>query len=183
MSVWSLPERARIGGREYRLHTDYRDILEIFSYLNDPDIPEQIRWRIALGLFYEEEIPEEDLQEAVAYFVQFLNCGQEHRGENGRLLCWEQDGAMIVAEVNKAAGREIRALPYLHWWTFMGWFHTIGEGQFSTVVAIRRKLRKGQSLDKWEKTFYRENRELVDLKKRYSREELQQQQKLQQLLG
>ena len=89
---------------------------------------------------------------------------------------------MIVAEVNRASGQEIRALPYLHWWTFLGWFHTIGEGQLSTVVAIRSKLKKGKPLESWEKQFYRENRDIVDLPKRYSREELLQREKLQQLL-
>ena len=33
MDLYQLPVRAALGGREYHLHTDYRDILEIFSYL------------------------------------------------------------------------------------------------------------------------------------------------------
>ena len=89
---------------------------------------------------------------------------------------------MIVADINKAAGQEIRALPFLHWWSFLSWFHAIGEGQLSTVVAIRDKLAKGKKLEDWEKRFYRENRETVDLKKRYTRQELQQRQQLEQLL-
>ena len=89
---------------------------------------------------------------------------------------------MIVAEVNRVAGQEIRALPYLHWWTFLGWFHTIGEGRFSTVVALRRKLRRGQPLESWEKTFYRENRGEIDLPRKYSPQELAEREKLEQLL-
>ena len=182
MSPWELPVRAKIGGREYALHTDYRDILEIFSYLNDPDLPQEVCWRIAVGLFYEEEVPEKDLQEAVDYFLRFACGGEEPAGQGRRLLCWQQDGAMIAAEINKVAGREIRTMPYLHWWTFLGWFHGIGEGMLSTVVAIRGKLQKGQKLEPWEKTFYRENRAVVDLKKRYCREEKLQRQRLQELL-
>ena len=90
---------------------------------------------------------------------------------------------MIVADVNKVAGQEIRALPFLHWWSFMAWFHAIGEGQLSTVVAIRDKLRRGKPLEKWETDFYRENKERVDLPKRYSAQDLQEQERLKKLLG
>ena len=33
---------------------------------------------------------------------------------------WEQDGAVIIPSVNRVLGREIRAMQYLHWWTFFG---------------------------------------------------------------
>lgn len=181
MSLWQLPVTARIGEKTYPIHTDYRDIIEIFSYLEDPDLPEMFRWRIALGLFYEGEIPAEDLPEAAQYFIWFVNCGQEQEGGEA-LISWQKDGPMIAAEVNRVAGQEIRTLPHLHWWTFLGWFHTIGQGQLSAVVALRSKLRRGQSLEPWEKTFYREHRNLVELPRRYSREELLEKERLQQLL-
>jgi len=184
MTGWELPTRATIGGKDYEIHADYRDVLEIFSYFEDPDLPEYIRWQIALALFYEGEIPEAHRQEAMAYLSSFLNCGKPERGRHeAKLLDWEQDALMIVADVNKVAGQEIRALPFLHWWSFMAWFHAIGEGQLSTVVAIRDKLRRGKPLEKWEKDFYRENKERVDLPKRYSAQDLQEQQRLKKLLG
>ena len=182
MTAWDLPVTTNLGGTLYHLHTDYRDILEIFSYLDDPDLPEEIRWHIALGLFYEEPVAQCHMEEAAVYLLEFLGCGQPPQGKSERLLCWQKDAPMIVAEINKVAGQEIRSLPYLHWWTFMGFFHTIGEGQLSAVVAIRHKLQKGKPLERWEKQFYGENRQLVDLPKRYSREELQQRDALLQLL-
>lgn len=182
-SRWSLPGQAVFGGKSYRLNTDYRDILEIFSYLNDPELPEYMRWRIALALFYDTPIPREHQQQAVEYLADFICGGDQGQTVPGpKLLDWEQDAAMIVADVNRVAGQEIRALPQLHWWTFLSWFHAIGQGQLSTVVAIRDKLSRGKKLEDWEKTFYRENKHRVDLKKRYSRQELQQRQQLETLL-
>ena len=90
---------------------------------------------------------------------------------------------MIVADVNKVAGTEIRALPFLHWWTFVSYFNAIGEGQLSTLVSIREKLRKGKKLEKREQEYYRKNKDKVDLKKRYSAEELAEQERLKKLLG
>lgn len=184
MTPWQLPTRAVIGGKVYDLHADYRDILEIFSYLDNPDMPEYLRWQVALALFYEGEISEEDTQEAITYLVTFLNGGRrEEQRPAPRLLDWEQDAAMIVADVNKVAGQEIRAMDFLHWWSFLAWFHAIGEGQLSTVVAIREKLQRGKPLETWEKEFYRGNKEKVDLPKRYSAQDLQEQDRLKELLG
>lgn len=184
MTPWRLPETAEIGGTVYELHTDYRDILEVMKYLNDPDKPEYLRWRIAIAIFFEGEIPSEHQQEAMEYLAAFISCGEKEGTKPGPvLLDWEQDARVIVADVNKVAGREIRAMPYLHWWTFLSYFQAIGEGQLSTIVSIRDKLRRGKKLETWEKDFYRENKERVDLKKRYSAEELAEQERIKKILG
>ena len=183
MNPWNLPTSAVIGGREYPIHADYRDVLEIFAYLDDPDRPEYIRWQIALALFYDGEIPPAHMQEAMDYLSEFVSCGQRDTRPGPKLMDWEQDAQIIVADVNKVAGVEIRAVEFLHWWTFMAYFHAIGEGQLSTLVAIRDKLRRGKKLEKWEQEYYRKNREKVDLKKHYSAEELAEQERLKKLLG
>ena len=182
INPWSLPTEAVFGGKIYRLNTDYRDILEIFSYFNDPDLPQYLQWQIALALFYEEPVEPEHQKAAMEYLARFINGGQPQPSGGARLLDWEQDGDLIAADVNRAAGQEVRSLPYLHWWTFLSFFNAIGQGQLSTVVSIRDKLNRGRKLEDWEKTFYRENRHRVDLPKRYSRQELQHRQRLQLLL-
>lgn len=182
MNLWELPKEACIGGVNYPINGDFRDILEIFSYWNDPDVPEFLRWPIALALFYEGEIPREHRQEAMDFLADFIRCGQPDT-PGPRLLDWEQDAPVILADVNKVAGQEVRALPHVHWWTFLGWFQGVGQGQLSTIVAIRDKLRRGKPLEKWEQDFLRENPGKVKLRKRYSAEELAQQARLQNLLG
>ena len=183
MTPWELPETATIGGTVYELHTDFRDVLEILQYMNDPDQPEYIRWRIAIALFYDGEIPQEHHREAMEYLSAFISCGEIEYKPGPKLLDWEQDALAIVADVNKVAGTEIRAMQHLHWWTFMSYFQAIGEGQLSTLVSIRDKLRKGKKLETWEKNYYRENKHRIDLKKKYSSEELAEQDRLKKLLG
>ena len=183
MNLWSLPTSATIGGVEYQLNTDYRDILEIFEYLNDPDNPEWLRWQIAIALFYEGEIPEEHQSEAMQYLADFISCGEQEEKPGPKLLDWGQDASLIAADINKVAGTEIRVVEYLHWWTFMAFFRALGEGQLLTVVSIREKLRTGKPLEKWEKEYYIKNKGQVDLKKHYSAEELAEQERLKLLLG
>ena len=181
MDLWQLPVQVNFQGTPYHLHTDYRDILEIFSYLEDPDLPETVRWRIAMALFYEEPVRPEHYQAALIYLNDFLCCGQEEK-PGPRLMDWEQDAQAILAGVNRVAGQEIRDLPFLHWWTFLSFFHAIGEGQLSTLVAIREKLARGKKLETWEKEFYSRNREQVELRKKYSASELAEQERLKHLL-
>ena len=184
MTGWELPKTAPIGGKTYSIHTDYREILEIFACLQDEDMPEFLRWRIALNLFYDGEISDEDFAEAAEYFRWFILCGEpEQKNPGPQLLDWEADAQVIVADVNKVAGQEIRSLPYLHWWTFLGWFHGIGEGNLATLVSVRDKLSRGKKLEAFEQEYYRRNRQQVKMRKKYSASELAEQERLQKLLG
>lgn len=177
--LWKLPESARIGGKSYPINADFRDILKILAVLDDPGYPEFLRWQVALRLFYKEELPPD--REAMEYLSFFLRYGAEDT-PGPRLLDWEQDAAVIISEVNKAAGCEVRSKPFVHWWTFLGWFHAIGQGQLATLVSIRDKLRRGKKLEKWEQTYYNRNRSRVNLPKKYSAEELAEQERLKRLL-
>ena len=164
MNAWSLPKSARIGGVDYPINADFRDVLEIISYLTNESKPMFVRWKIAVGLFYEGQIADEHQEEAMQYLAQFISYGAKDDKPGPKLIDWEKDAEIIVADVNKVAGQEIRALPFLHWWTFLSYFYGIGEGQLSTVVSIRSKKAKHKKLEKWEQEFYRENKDLVDMK-------------------
>lgn len=184
MTPWKLPETATVGGIEYEINTDYRDVIGIIQILNNPDRDEYVRWLTAIALFYVGDIPEENETEAMEYLASFISYGEADNARPGPvLLDWEQDAQAIIADVNKVAGKEIRELPYLHWWTFLSFFQAIGEGQLSTLVSIRDKLRRGKKLEKWEQEFYRENKQRVDIKKRYSSAEIEEQERLKKLLG
>lgn len=181
-SLWQLPVKTVIGGKTYDLRADFRNILEIFGVLEDPALPEVLRWRIAVGLFYEQKIPREELQKAMEYLALFLRGGGDEGKPGPKLLDWQQDADAIIAGVNQAAGQEVRALEFVHWWTFLSWFHAIGQGQLSTIVSIRDKLRRGKKLDNWEKEFYRENRQRIDLKPRLTPQELEEKERLKAML-
>lgn len=164
MNVWTLPTSVEFDGKIYRINADFRDVLEVVHYLADNSRPEFLRWRIAVGLFYEEEIPERYYQQATQYLSEFISYGSQNAKAGPKLLDWATDAQMIVADINKSAGLEIRAVEFLHWWTFLSYFYGIGEGQLSTVVSIRNKKTKGKKLEKWEQEFYKENKELIDMK-------------------
>ena len=182
MDLWSLPQSLRIGGEEIGIYADFRDVLEVFAYFQKEELPEFLRWEIALALFYKTEIPEAHRQEAMEKMALFLSMGRQEK-QGPRLLDWQQDAPLIVADVNKVAGAEIRAMPFVHWWTFLGWFDAVGEGQLSYVVSIRSKLQKGKKLEDHEKEFYRLHKETIDLPKSYTAKERLEKERLLSLLG
>lgn len=171
---WSLPSKVDINGSEYLINADYRVILGIISRLNDPEQDDFIKVYVCLALFYPafEEIPESSYQEAMNRMFWFISCGEEpDNRKEPKLVDWEQDYLLIASDINRIAGRDIRADSFCHWWTFISYFMGIGEGQLSLVVSIREKLRKGKKLEKWEREYYQKNRAKVDLKRRYTPDE------------
>lgn len=156
---WALPDR----WGNYPHRTDYRDILKLLALLGDEEKPEFLRWYTALCYFFTEEVPEAAAGAAMEYMASFLTAG-EKCAPGPRLYDWQADAQLIAAEVNAVAGFEVRSVPYLHWWTFLGYFRAIGEGQFSLVVGIRDKLRRGKRLEPHEQEFYRSHRAQVRLK-------------------
>jgi len=66
---------------------------------------------------------------------------------------WQQDAMEIISDINRVAGREVRETD-VHWWTFLAWFHAIGEGQLSALVSLRTKLARGEKLSDAEREFY-----------------------------
>ena len=174
--IGRLPVTLRVGDAEYPIETDFRNILVILAAMNDPDYSDQEKMYIAMKRLYRdslEKIPADLMEEAARQMQWFIDCGQEYDDVklSPRVVDWEQDEPILFPAVNKVAGTETRALPYLHWWTFMGYFMEIENGTFSLVLGIRQRRAKGKKLKKWEQEFYRNNKKMCDIKKRYSKEE------------
>ena len=171
-SRWELPTSLDVGGVGFPIRTDYRASLDILAYYNSPDYNDDEKHLICLKILYVDDIPAELQQEALQTAFGFIDGAQEKDAKiTPRLMDWEQDAPLIVPAVNKVLGGEIRSMPYLHWWTFLGAYMSIGESLFSEVISIRRKKAKGKKLEKHEQEFYRDNKSLVNMKQRYSEEE------------
>lgn len=172
MNPYKLPYTLDVNGKSYSIRTDYRDILRIIQALNDPDLDDQSKIYVLLRILYTDIPPESDLEQAVNVGFLFISGGVKDDGRHRpKLMDWEQDAPLIIPAINKVAGTEVRALEYLHWWTFLGYYMEIGESQFSTVVSIRQKKAKGQKLEKYEQEYYRENKSMIDLKVKESTED------------
>lgn len=169
--MYSLPTKIKIGDNEFNIRNngDYRMVLECFSALQDTELSEEERIISSLIIFYEDFnsyrdvaiiLNDDDLAtEAVKKMYDFFNCGQKDVGakQNYKLIDWEQDSQTICSAINNVAKTEIRSVEYCHWWTFMGYYLSIGESVLSTVVGIRDKIARGKKLEDYENKFKKDN--------------------------
>lgn len=173
--IGRLPTTLEVAGKKMEIRTDFRDILVIMQAFNDPELLPEEKYEVMLEILFmtPEEIPESAYPEAVRQALWFLDCGQEadDKKPSRKVMDWEQDEPILFPAINKVAGREVRAVEYMHWWTFMGYFMEIDDGTFSMVLGIRQKRAGGKKLEKWEQDFYRNNKTLCDLKTKYTSEE------------
>lgn len=167
--MYELPTSILIDGKNHpiRNNGDFRVILDCFSALDDYELAEQFRYYTSLIIFYSElneisdveKIFKSNVNTAIEEMFKFFNCGQQNIGMTSphKLIDWNYDTQMICGAINNVANKEIRLEPYIHWWTFMGYYCSVGESTLATVVNIRNKIVKGKKLEKYEQEFKREN--------------------------
>lgn len=185
--IGALPKRLTVNGVKYLINTDYRVALLIFEAYADPELSDAEKAAVCMQCLYHNvaEIPESVIGEAYEQAVWFLDGGEDYKVQPAqkKLMDWQQDEKMIFAAVNKAAGQEVRAVQHMHWWTFLGLFREVGECTFNIVISIRDKRNKGKRLEKHEQEFYRMNKDIVDIKTKYSVEEQMEIDEINRILG
>jgi len=170
--MFELPTTITVNGIEYPIRNkgDYRMVFDVFSALTDDELDISLRVMTALIIFIDgfesledvaQAFPTESaLKEASMELNKFINCGEDDSiglKTRSSVVDWEQDQQIIASAINVVAKKEIRAEPYIHWWTFLGYYMGIGEGLFSTIVTIRSKIKEGKKLEKYEQDFKRQN--------------------------
>lgn len=171
---WTLPESVEVQGATYPVITDYRCVLDILTDLSDPEADGQERaLALLIGLYPGfDDMPQEHYEDAVQAGLRFINCDSGDAPHSApRLVDWEQDYSLIISPINRVIGGEVRAVEYMHWWTFLAAYREIGDCTFAQVVRIRDHLARGKPLDKADQAWYQKNRHLVDFKRRYTETE------------
>ena len=192
--IGALPTVLTVNETQYAIRTDYRNVLQVFEAFEDSDLTQEEKWIVAVYLMFEDfscaddalGAAEEgfDVSEAIQQIIWFISGGTlEKESTELPVYSWKQDEQMIFSAVNKVAGKEIREIEYMHWWTFLGYFNEIEEGGFSFFCGIRQKLNKKKKLEKHEKEFLSRNKHLVRLEKPKTKEEQKQEDAYQTLLN
>ena len=161
-----LPKSLNVNGKEYAIRSDFRNILRIITAFEANDLKDREKIMVCLKRLYVDfdTIPFDDYKTAYERAVNFID-GQIKSDKPGpRVVDWEQDEPLIFAAVNRVAGMEVRAVEYLHWWTFLGYFQSINaDDLWGFILTIRQKKIKGRKLEKHEKEFYNANRSMCDV--------------------
>ncbi len=163
-----LPQTLNVHGHDYAIRTDFRSILKIITANNDKDLSDNEKVFICLKRIYVDfaAMPREIYADALKAAIEFMECRVSEDRPGPKTFDWEKDEQLIFPAINKVAGMEIRSLPYLHWWTFLGYFQAIDtDTLWGCVLAIRQKRAKHKKLDKHESEFYAANRDLCSIER------------------
>lgn len=171
--TYGLPTSLTVQGVAYDIRTSYQVVLSLLEVLNDPEFTDLEKAVATIETLFIDWESIRDYKEAVEQCMWFIDMGQPPNGKkSARLVDWEKDYHYIIAPVNRVLGFECRAVPDLHWWTFMSAYMEIGgDCTFSQIVNLRSKLHKGKKLEKHEREWLRQNRDLVMLPQKYTAED------------
>jgi len=173
--MYELQTSVKIGQASFGIRNkgDFRMVLDCFKALNDTELTENERIMACLIIFYEDFDSIDDILEHEAIISQleqemavFFDGGEKDlksNTHNYKVMDWDKDSNLICSAVNNIAGKEIRALDYLHWWTFLGYYTAIKECLLSEVITIRYKKASGEKLEKHERKFMQENPQYFNL--------------------
>lgn len=161
-----LPTTLNVCGIDYKINSDYRNILQIISAYNDETLQDSEKVYICLRRLFSDfgSIPTQHYGEAYTAAFGFIEYQPSSDKPGPKVVDWEKDEHLIFAAVNKVAGQELRLLDYMHWWTFLGFFQSIDRDDlYGFIISIRHKRAKHKKLEKHETEFFNANRSLCEI--------------------
>lgn len=165
--IGELPKALEVNGKLLPINADFRAVLQLFPMYDDPELSDDEKAYVTCKNLYACDIDIEDFAEATQKAYWFIDGGEMPKSEptKARILDWKKDEHIMMPAISKTVSvPDIRSLPFLHWWTFLGAFGEVGEGLFSYVLNLRRKQAEGEKLEEMEKEFIRKNADLIELR-------------------
>lgn len=166
--IGTLPQTLEVCDKNYEIRSDYRSVLKIIIAYNDKTLSEQEKVFVCLSRIYKdlESIPKDKDTYAAAFkaATKFIECHLSSDRPSPKVVNWEKDEQLIFPAINKVAGMEVRAVSYMHWWTFLGYFQAVNpEDLWGVILTIRQKKAMGKKLEKNEREFLTANPDLCSI--------------------
>lgn len=166
MSIGALPTSLEVDGAVYPIRTHFRNVLLIYDAYLNPNLSDFEKQVICLKILYKNKIPP-NTEKALEKAFWLLDYGDTPKPKQSpvKMMDWKQDESMIFSAVNKVAGCETRRQPYIHWWTFLGYFQEIpNESMYAQVLRIRKlKAEGGRGMTKEDKKFFNSHKAIIEL--------------------
>lgn len=147
---YDLPRQLEVGGVSYDIRTDYRAVLDIMAAYSDPELDGADKTQALVEILYIdfETIPLEHMEEAIQKACWFIDTGMPANNKpQPRTMDWVKDAPIIIPEVNKYIGKEVRSVKYMHWWTFLVPICRSAEMAYTHLFSITG--RKRPKVKKW----------------------------------
>ncbi len=158
-----FPETVFVEGKETKVKTSFRNILNILSLFKDGLFTETEKQILSLSMFY-EEIPNNG-PEAIHEMMRFIRCyADNEKKEEGReeTFDFEIDSSSIYSAFFQVYGIDLSELD-IHWFQFISMFENLNDGTPNLVNIMNiRQMKIDPSLPSDKKN------EIRKLKRMYS---------------
>lgn len=160
-----LPATLAVGGREFKIQTDFRSVLNYGERLSgEADNLTVIRAVDEMYLHNNAILKPELFEEAIDQLNWFISCGEEDKkrpsnsalGINrNRPFDFSVDGSLIYSAFIQTYGIDLYEVEYLHWWKFNSLLADVSKDcRFSKVMEYRTIDLKNKNLSKEQKKLY-----------------------------
>lgn len=162
----SFPTKIKIKDKIYKINSDFRNCIKIIQAFEDEELYDEEKYLILIKRLYVNEIPAENLEEAIIKGIKFLDLGEESENNEEnikRLYSFSKDNTYIYTGIRQSHNIDLNSIEYLHWWNFVYLFLDIGQDcMFNQLIYYRQRKNEGK-LTKDEKKVYVSMRKILDL--------------------
>lgn len=156
------PKALTIGGKKYRIYTDYRIWMNFEEKLIKSD---NISFLDIISLIFVLELPPVDLfEEAVEQILWFYRCGKsavnDSNGNSGKqIFDYDFDAGYIFAAFLQQYKIDIGEID-IHWWKFRALFLALPEDTEFVKIMGYRSISISSKMTAEEKAFYTKMKKL-----------------------
>ena len=112
------PEYAEVGGKRYKINTDYRVALRCFEVIEDTEICDEERALAVVYLLF-GEVPMEHMPDFLRIAGNYLRCGEKENPSNGtRDMDFNADEKYIVASFMSDYRIDLSSTD-MHFWQYI----------------------------------------------------------------
>ena len=159
----SLPDSVMIGGREYKINTDFRVWIKYESLLTDSS--REVKLKDILRLVFPDPPPKRFREEAVNQIIWFYSCGKKAPSKGGSdssgLFSYDYDADFVYSAFMEQYRVDLTSAK-MHWWQFHALMVSLSEDTELVKIMGYRAVKITSKMSAEQKRFYSQ------MKKRYA---------------
>lgn len=168
-----IPTKVEIDNIEYDINFDFRISILFEMLMQDKDIPEDEKIKIALELYYPILPP--NINEAIENILWFYKCGKNNHNSNKKVsrknssnitkqvYSFDFDDDYIYSAFLDQYNIDLQDVDTLHWWKFKAMFKNLKEDNMIVKIIGYRSMDLSEIEDKEQKKFYIKMKDIYKL--------------------
>lgn len=157
-----------------KIRTDFRESIKFELLMQDREIPDIEKIKMALNLYYYEPSRIRDVNSAIKDILWFYRCGKEEKrtcadstadtkSKQKQIYSYEFDAEYIYSAFVEQYGIDLCNIGYMHWWKFRALLISLNEDVLFSKIMGYRAMNISKIKDKEMKKYYKKMKRLYAL--------------------